>query len=115
MINKTNKGIKKMSKKMRSFEGEHISKGLLSVLVFSFVSYMYLVGMAGMNTVSRSENDKEVRTLRTEVSTMELTYIDATRSYTLSKAVEEGYTETKNISFATRVPNVAYIPSTHGI
>ena len=115
MTKQTKSAYRKINKRLRSFDGEHISKVLLSTLIFSFVSYMYLIGMAGMNTVSRSENEKSIKSLKTEVSALELSYIDQTRTYTLSKATEEGYKETRDISFATRSPNVAYIPVTHGI
>ncbi len=115
MTKKIKKTYKSFSKQVRSFEGVFVSKVLLATTVLSFVGYMYFVGMAGINAVSRNENLKEIKSLKTEISQLELSYIDATRSYTLSRAGEEGYVETKNLSFAKRGENVAYLGGSNGI
>ncbi len=116
MTKKIKKTYRILNKKIRTFEGADISKSLGVFLAFSFIGYMYLVGMAGYNTISRTENQKEIKALKTEVSSLELSYIDITKDYTLSRATEYGYKETKNISFAKRDKGVAYVPqSSYGL
>ncbi len=78
---------------------------LLFTIVFSFVSYIYLVNRTVLNVVAREEVETVLSTLGTKVSELEFKYISLKNVVTMQYAYDRGFTkidEGRDVYFAVR-------------
>jgi hypothetical protein len=85
-----------------------IFRALMSVLIVLSAIYVYLIGAITFNVLARKSLDATVHTLGSQVSGLELTYLNETNGIDQNYAHSLGFVEVENNIFATReIPRVA--------
>ena len=87
-------------------ENSYIQKILLRVLVSSLIVlsivYIYLIGSITFNVLARKTLETTSRALSSNISKLELTYLDSANKINKDFALSLGYVEVNNNIFASR-------------
>ncbi len=75
---------------------------LLSSIITLSVVYIYLIGSITFNVLARKSLESTVRTLGSEVSSLELTYLNSTNKIDKNYATSLGFVDVKDNIFASR-------------
>lgn len=75
---------------------------LLSCLITLSVVYIYLIGSITFNVLARKSLEATVRTLGSEVSELELSYLNSTNKIDKGYAISLGFVDVKDNIFASR-------------
>lgn len=75
---------------------------LLSSIITLSVVYIYLIGSITFNVLARKSLESTVRTLGSEVSELELTYLNSTNKIDKNYATSLGFVDVKDNIFASR-------------
>ncbi len=78
-------------------------KGLMSTFCVLSVVYMYFLGTIIVNIINRKTVDQEIRTLTSDIGTLELRFLSRTRELDLAYAQTRGFVEPQKIYFAQKV------------
>jgi hypothetical protein len=85
-----------------------IFRVLISALILLSAVYIYLIGSITFNVLARKSLDTTVHDLGSQVSGLELTYLDETNGIDQNYAHSLGFVDVQNSIFATReAPRVA--------
>ncbi len=85
-----------------------IFRVLIYALIILSASYIYIIGSITFNVLARKSLDATVHDLGSQVSTLELTYLNQTNGIDQNYAQSLGFVDVKNSIFATReTPRVA--------
>lgn len=79
-----------------------IFKVLISSLIALSLVYVYLIGSITFNVLARKSLETSVRTLGSNISNLELQYLDATNKIDKNYASSLGYVDVHDNIFATR-------------
>ncbi len=79
-----------------------IFKSLLAGLVILGIMYVYFIGSITFNVLARKSLLNTVRTLSTNISQLELTYLNNLNEIDKDYASTKGFVDAKNNIFATR-------------
>jgi hypothetical protein len=85
-----------------SYTQKFILHILLSSLLILSVFYIYLIGSITFNILARKTLEADVRSLASNISKLELTYLDNANKIDKNFALSSGFVEVKNNIFATR-------------
>lgn len=77
-------------------------KILLSTLIVLSVMYVYFVGSITFNVLARKSLENTVRSLSSNISNLELTYLENLNKINKDYATSKGFIDAKNNIFATR-------------
>jgi hypothetical protein len=87
-------------------ENSYIQKILLRILVGSLIVlsivYIYLIGSITFNVLARKTLETTSRSLSSNISKLELTYLDSANKINKDLALSMGYVEVNNNIFASR-------------
>lgn len=87
-------------------ENSYIQRAILRVLVglliILSVVYAYLIGSITFNVLARKTLEGTVRTLSSNISNLELTYLGTANKINKDFALSKGFVEVNNNIFATR-------------
>lgn len=87
-------------------ENSYIQRVILRVLVGSLIIlsiiYAYLIGSITFNVLARKTLEGTVRTLSSNISNLELTYLGNANKINKDFALSKGFVEINNNIFATR-------------
>lgn len=75
---------------------------LLSSIITLSVVYIYLIGSITFNVLARKSLESTVRTLGSEVSSLELTYLNSTNKIDKNYATSLGFVDVKDNILASR-------------
>lgn len=75
---------------------------LLGGLIALFITYLYLVGSTTFNILARKTLENTVRTLGSQVSQLELTYLNKTAEIDKNYALSKGFVDVHQSIFASR-------------
>ena len=75
---------------------------LFSVFAVSAACYMFFVSNVIFNIVERRAVENDTRILSTKISEMELSYLNETRNINALRATELGFSEPKQMGYASR-------------
>ena len=80
---------------------------LASSFVLLSVVYIYMIGSITFNVVARKSLENEARTLGSNISNLELTYLSNMNDINKTKAESLGFVDAKSNIFATR--SISYV------
>ncbi len=81
---------------------------LVGALIALSVIYVYMIGSITFNVVARKSLENTSRILGSNISELELTYLNSMNEVNKNKALSLGFVDTKSNIFATRfITNVA--------
>jgi len=75
-----------MKKNLRKIQIQTVIKASIAMLVMTVMSYVYLVNAATFNTAKAQNLSEEVGILQSEISDLELSYIDKTKAISVGDA-----------------------------
>jgi len=75
-----------MKKNLKKIQIQTVIKASIAMLVLTVMSYVYLVNAATFNTAKAQNLSEEVGILQSEISDLELSYIDKTKAISVSDA-----------------------------
>jgi cell division protein FtsB len=75
---------------------------LLGSFVILFVFYAYFIGSITFNVLARKTLENTTRSLSSNISKLELTYLDKINQINKDYALSKGFVEVNNNIFATR-------------
>lgn len=75
---------------------------LVASLVVLSVAYVYMIGSITFNVIARKSLANEVRQLGTNISQLELTYLNNMNEVNRAYALSRGFVDAKSNLFATR-------------
>jgi hypothetical protein len=76
-----------MKKHLRKIEVQTLIKASIAMLVLTVLSYVYLVNSATFNTAKAQTLSEQVAVLQSQISDLEFSYIDKTKSISEGDAV----------------------------
>lgn len=79
-----------------------ITSGCLLFLMVSIFSYMYFLSLSVVHVVMRKEATQEISLLRSEISKMESSYIEAKHQISAKVATLEGFEKNQEKIFINR-------------
>ena len=89
-------------------DNSYIQRIIFRVLVGSLIAlsivYMYLIGSITFNVLARKTLEGTARTLGSNISNLELTYLDNANKINKDYALSKGFVDINNNIFATRGP-----------
>ena len=78
---------------------------LLGSLLSLFIVYIYMIGSITFNVVARKSLENTARSLGSDISQLELTYLNNINDVNKARATDLGFVDTKSNIFATRSIN----------
>ncbi len=97
-------------KRTRAYEySKNITVTALSIAFFSFVGYLYLIGITTMLISEREKLVTDIRTLSSGVAELEIKYFETSSSLDVESAYLLGYSEIDVVhyTYQSTVPSVA--------
>jgi hypothetical protein len=79
-----------------------ILRFLLGSFVIVFIFYAYFIGSITFNVLARKTLENTTRSLSSNISKLELTYLDKINQINKDYALSKGFVEVNNNIFATR-------------
>ncbi len=76
----------------------------ISFIIFS-ISYIYMIGSITFNIVARKSLENTAKSLGSNISQLELTYLNSMNDINKSRALSLGFQDAKSSIFATRAIN----------
>jgi hypothetical protein len=77
-----------MKKNLKKIQIKTVIKTSVTVLTLTVMFYVYLVNAATFNTAKAQSFSEQVAVLQSEISDLELSYIDKTRNISMNQAVD---------------------------
>lgn len=79
-----------MKKNLKKIEAKTLIRISIALLVMTVMSYVYLVNAATFNTAKAQTLSEEVAVLQSEISDLELAYIEKTKAISIDDAAQFG-------------------------
>lgn len=77
-----------MKKNLKKIQIQTVIKASIAMLVLTVMSYVYLVNAATFNTAKAQKLSEQVGILQSEISDLELSYIDKTKAVSIDSAAQ---------------------------
>lgn len=91
-----------MNTKPLHFNNNLITSMCIGLVVFSIVAYMYFLSLSVVHVVMRKEASQQIGHLRSEIASLEATYIEAKHQISARVANLDGFSQNQNKIFISK-------------